>query len=104
MNRIPELVRQMADRFREEKGTIICRELLGVDGREESVAPSARTPEYYASSPCSGLVECAARILEDTLFAVKKVNVKVIHPAMTGCLLLFGKMCGYIFENKGKMC
>ncbi len=69
---IYELVRQMADRFREEKGTIICRELLGIDGREESSAPSARTPQYYASRPCSGLVECAARILEDTLFIVQE--------------------------------
>ena len=80
MNRIPELVRQMADRFQEEKGTIICRELLGVDGREESAAPSARTPEYYASRPCSGLVECEARILEDTLFAVEKNKCKSYTP------------------------
>lgn len=66
------LVRKIADRFRQEKGSIICRELLGIEGAEESAAPSLRTPEYYASRPCSGLVECAARILEDVLFDVEE--------------------------------
>ena len=70
-------VRDMADSFRKEKGSIICRELLGMEGPEESPAPSARTPEYYASRPCSGLVECAARILEETLFAVDVGESKV---------------------------
>lgn len=65
---IYELVRSMADRFKEEHNSIICRELLGYQEREESAAPSARTAEYYKSRPCSTLVEQAARIIEDTLF------------------------------------
>lgn len=69
--RIYSLVRQMARRFREEKGSIICRELLGIEGPEESAAPSARTPAYYASRPCSGLVECAAGIIEEMLLSDK---------------------------------
>lgn len=65
-------VREMAECFRQEKGSIICRELLGLEGAQESPAPSARTPQYYASRPCGGLVECAARILENTLFYVEE--------------------------------
>jgi len=62
------LTRELADAFREANGTIICRELLGIEGREESAAPSKRTPEYYATRPCRGLVRCAAEILESKLF------------------------------------
>lgn len=64
-----ELTRRMADRFKAENGSMICRELLGLSEREESAAPAARTPEYYASRPCSRLVASAARIIEETLFA-----------------------------------
>ncbi len=62
------LVRQMSDQFREENGTIICRELLGLLEREESAKPERRTEEYYASRPCSRLVASAARIIEENLF------------------------------------
>lgn len=61
------LVRQMSARFKEEYGSIICRELLGLEGAEESAKPSVRTPEYYASRPCPGIIACAARIIEETL-------------------------------------
>lgn len=71
---IYSLVREMASRFREEKGSIICRELLGIEGLEENAAPSVRTPAYYASRPCSGLVECAAKIIEEVLFSVSSYD------------------------------
>lgn len=66
-----ELARRMADRFKEENGSMICRELLGIEEREESAAPSERTREYYADRPCSRLVACAAAIIEDTLFTAQ---------------------------------
>lgn len=66
--RIYLLVRQMSDRFREENGSIICRELLGIQEREQSAKPDKRTEEYYASRPCSRLVASAARIVEEILF------------------------------------
>lgn len=65
--RIYLLVREMSDRFREENGTIICRELLGILDREQSARPDKRTEEYYASRPCSRLVASAARIVEEIL-------------------------------------
>lgn len=63
-----ELVRKMAADFKAENGTIVCRELLGLDRMEESAAPSARTAQYYAKRPCKELVRCAARIVEKHLF------------------------------------
>ena len=44
-------VQKLADTFRKESGSIICRE------------PEARTPEYYEKRPCPGLVRLAAEIL-----------------------------------------
>lgn len=60
--RIQELTR----RFREENGSIICRELLGLkDATNVSPVPEARTAQYYKKRPCAEMVECAARIMDE---------------------------------------
>lgn len=64
---IYQLTRQMAGKFKEEHKTIICRELLGIQGMEKSAKPSQRTEEYYRTRPCSRLVATASRIIEETL-------------------------------------
>lgn len=61
------LTRQMAEKFKNRHDTIICRELLGLEGMEESAKPSERTRSYYAERPCTGLVATAARIVEEML-------------------------------------
>lgn len=65
--RIYLLTRQLADQFKERHGTIICRELLRMEGMEESAKPSERTEEYYRTRPCSRLVATAAKIIEEIL-------------------------------------
>ncbi len=63
-----ELVREFAKRFTDENGSIICRELLGLDVKmESSTKPENRTAEYYKKRPCVEVVECAARILEEMI-------------------------------------
>ena len=57
------LVQALAGQFREQFGSIICRELLDRKGAEPPV-PDARTPDYYAKRPCARFVGGAARILE----------------------------------------
>lgn len=60
-------VQALADKFRKENGSIICRELLGLgqkDGQESHV-PEERSGEYYKKRPCVELVRCAAEILEE---------------------------------------
>ena len=64
-----ETVRSLSDRFTEENGSIICRELLGILSKEKSAVPSERTKEYYQSRPCTKLVASAARIVEEQLLA-----------------------------------
>ncbi|MBD5547070.1 MAG: C_GCAxxG_C_C family protein [Lachnospiraceae bacterium] len=65
------LTRQMAERFREQFGTIVCRELLGIEGMEESAKPSVRTQQYYQERPCLQLIAAAAKIIEEILLADK---------------------------------
>lgn len=64
------LVQEMAEEFRAQNGSIVCKELLGLvpmgsvqAASKESPEPSDRTPEYYKKRPCEELVGIAARIV-----------------------------------------
>ena len=57
------LVQELAGKFREENGSIICRELL--KNPPSDPAPSPRTEEYYKERPCARMVYTAAKIMED---------------------------------------
>lgn len=58
------LVQELAEKYRQENGSIVCRDLLGIRVAEkESPKPSERTAEYYHARPCEQLVGCAARII-----------------------------------------
>lgn len=61
------LIQKAAGEFREENGSIICRELLGLAEKSSAPVPEERTKEYYKKRPCSELVECAAKIAEKYL-------------------------------------
>lgn len=60
-------VQRLAHTFQERNGSIICRELLGLDHQTDSPTPSPRTPEYYKKRPCADLAADAAQILEEFL-------------------------------------
>jgi len=60
-------VREIAAQFKEENGSIICRELLGEKKEDNTGVPEERTEAYYKKRPCDELVACAAQILEDML-------------------------------------
>lgn len=60
-----EMIQHLGGRFKEMNGSIVCRELLGLDKKEENMAPSKRTSEYYKKRPCGDLVFDAATILEE---------------------------------------
>ena len=62
-----ETVQELAGAFKDENGSIICRELLGLDAGPSGATPEKRTDAYYHDRPCSELVASAARILEDHL-------------------------------------
>ncbi len=60
-----EKIRALGDKFKADNGSIICRELLGLQQAEKSAAPEARTAEYYKKRPCAELCRYAADILEE---------------------------------------
>ena len=66
-------VQQLAGEFREKNGSIICRELLGQTGKDNSFVPSERTDEYYKKRPCAELVGDAAEILEKYIIEYENV-------------------------------
>ncbi len=62
-------IQELAKRFEEKHGTIICREMLGLNVRHDSPVPEARTKEYYQKRPCAEIVGDAAEILEQFINA-----------------------------------
>lgn len=57
------VVQELAARFKEQNGSIICRDLLGLGGGADTPEPSDRTVAYYKRRPCADYVEIAARIV-----------------------------------------
>lgn len=62
-----ELIQMLSKKFKEINGSIICRELLGLDIRHDTPVPEERTETYYKKRPCSELVKCAAEIIEEVI-------------------------------------
>lgn len=56
-------VQELAASFRERRGTLLCRELLGKPEGPDSFVPAERTPEYYAARPCADIIAEAAEAL-----------------------------------------
>ncbi len=65
-----KIVQELLAKSKEQNGSIICAEILGLDGNEKarsSYVASPRTAEYYKKRPCAAKVESAARIFADYL-------------------------------------
>ena len=62
-----EKVQNLAKSFEDENGSIICRNLLGINVKKDNPEPSKRTDEYYKKRPCGDIVKLAAEIVEKEL-------------------------------------
>lgn len=58
-------IQDFCAKFKQECGSIVCRELLAGTGATQGGAPEARTPEYYRKRPCVELVKLAAQMLTE---------------------------------------
>lgn len=56
------LVQNLAEKFKQENGSLICAELLGIAPKPQKPTPEARTEEYYKKRPCVEMVASAVRI------------------------------------------
>ena len=60
-----KVVQDLLTQSKQENGSLICAEILGLKGYEKAVnsyQASPRTAEYYKTRPCAAKVESAARI------------------------------------------
>ena len=61
------LIQDFCARFKEQNGSIVCRELLSGVKTNENGIPEKRTEEYYQKRPCPELVRQAAEIVEELI-------------------------------------
>ncbi len=62
-------IQELAAKFRQDNGSLICRELLGLSKPESSPVPEARTAEYYKKRPCPELCRYSANMVEEYISA-----------------------------------
>ena len=60
-------VQHLANKFKDENGSLICAELLGIAPRPQEPTPEARTEAYYKKRPCAEMVASAVRIYLESL-------------------------------------
>ena len=60
-------VARMMEQFREEMGSYVCKDLLGIKEFTYDPVPKPRTPDFYETRPCLKCVMTAARILEEEI-------------------------------------
>ena len=58
-------VQEICGEFKKQNGSIVCRDLLGLDKNNLPLTSEERTGEYYKKRPCAELVAMAAEILEN---------------------------------------
>ncbi len=58
-------IQELAAKFKEKNGSIVCREILGRIAEDKSYIPAERTAEYYKTRPCAKMVEDAVMVLDE---------------------------------------
>lgn len=66
------LVQSLAEKFKQENGSLICSELLGIAPKPQDPAPEARTEAYYRKRPCVEMVASAVRIYLESLTDINR--------------------------------
>lgn len=62
-----ELIQLLSQKFKEQNGSIVCRELLGLEVHHDVAVPDERTEQYYKKRPCADIVKNAAQIIDEFL-------------------------------------
>lgn len=60
-----ELIQKLAAEFKQQNGSIVCRELLSLPSGADEPNPEQRTEKYYKKRPCADLCKCACDILDN---------------------------------------
>lgn len=62
-----QTVARMMEHFREEMGSYVCKDLLGIKEFIYDPVPKPRTSDFYETRPCLKCVMTAARILDEEI-------------------------------------
>lgn len=57
-------IQALADEFKAQHGTIICRELIASLKKDSNPTPESRTEQYYKERPCAAFVRSAAETMD----------------------------------------
>jgi len=68
------LIQELAKKFEEAEGTIICRDLLGLPYRRDNPESDPRSLHYYHTRPCAAYVEQAAVIMDGYIASRKETG------------------------------
>ena len=60
-------IQDLASKFKDENGSLICAELLGIAPKPQEPTPEARTEAYYQKRPCADMVASAVKIYLESL-------------------------------------
>ena len=63
-----EKVQNLAKKFEDQYGSLVCRELLGLKEKHSAFEPEQRTEKYYEKRPCGEMAQFAADLVEKELF------------------------------------
>lgn len=70
------LVQKLAKIFEEKNGSIICSKLLKLqEEAKNSPQPQVRDANYYKDRPCLGIVDSAAKIVEEYILTGKITQI-----------------------------
>jgi C_GCAxxG_C_C family probable redox protein len=58
------LIQRLAGELREKYGSLLCRDLLGEEGKSSKPEPAKRTRDFYDKRPCAAIIRDAAAILD----------------------------------------
>jgi len=67
-----KLIQSLAEKFKSENKSIICRDLLGLAPGPDSPIPEARTADYYNNRPCAKIIGFTAKMIEELIIDRKK--------------------------------
>ncbi len=71
-------IQELARRFEEKTGSIVCRELLGLDHKRDTPVPDERDHAYYSKRPCPELCKLASGIVEEFLVGKGVISTRSV--------------------------
>ncbi|MBQ0037017.1 MAG: C_GCAxxG_C_C family protein [Firmicutes bacterium] len=58
-------IQEIGLQFEKDKGSLICRDLMGLNVKHSDSAPTPRTKDFYQNRPCPNIIAYVAKLLED---------------------------------------